>query len=160
MVAGELIDWAGKRVLITGASGFIGQHLIRRLVEAEARVFAGVAPDEKPERVAGLPAQAQRLIFDLRDAGTVRAAVVEAAPWFVFHLAAVGVTDPVVDPVLALTVNVGGTVHLLEALRDFGACDVETLPVQSTVGDSRRIVGLLLRSDVMRRYREEMLRRR
>ena len=48
--------------------------------------------------------------------------------------------------------------NLLEALRDFGAADVETLPVESSVGDSRKIVGMLLRSDVMRRYREEMLR--
>jgi len=50
--------------------------------------------------------------------------------------------------------------NLLEALRDFGACDVETLPVESRVGGSSQIVGLVLRSDVMRRYREEMLRRR
>jgi len=48
--------------------------------------------------------------------------------------------------------------NLLEALRDFGACDIETLPVKAGQGESRRVVGLLLRSDVMRRYREEMLR--
>jgi CIC family chloride channel protein len=48
--------------------------------------------------------------------------------------------------------------NLLEALRDFGACDIESLPVEYGRGSSRRIVGLLLRSDVMRRYREEMLR--
>jgi CIC family chloride channel protein len=50
--------------------------------------------------------------------------------------------------------------NLLEALRDFGARDVETLPVETGEGDARRLVGLLLRSDVMRRYRVEMLRRR
>ena len=50
--------------------------------------------------------------------------------------------------------------NLLEALRDFGASDIETLPVESKVGGTRRVVGLLLRSDVMRRYREEMLRKR
>ena len=50
--------------------------------------------------------------------------------------------------------------NLLEALRDFGASDIETLPVESSVGGTRRVVGLLLRSDVMRRYREEMLRKR
>ena len=48
--------------------------------------------------------------------------------------------------------------NLLEALRDFGACDIETLPVESGTGESRRVVGILLRSDVMRRYREELLR--
>ena len=50
--------------------------------------------------------------------------------------------------------------NLLEALRDFGAFDIESLPVEAGEGESRHVVGLLLRSDVMRRYREEMLRRR
>lgn len=50
--------------------------------------------------------------------------------------------------------------NLLEALRDFGARDVETLPVEAGTGSNRQLVGLLLRSDVMRRYRVEMLRRR
>ena len=50
--------------------------------------------------------------------------------------------------------------NLLEALRDFGACDIETLPVEAGHGESRRVVGLLLRSDIMRCYREEMLRKR
>ena len=40
------------------------------------------------------------------------------------------------------------------------AFDIESLPVEAGEGKSRRVVGLLLRSDVMRRYREEMLRRR
>jgi UDP-glucose 4-epimerase len=112
-----LADWAGRRVLITGATGFIGQRLVRRLVEAKARVYAGVAPDEAPERVAGLPAQVQRLVFDLREAGAVQTAVVKVVPQTVFHLAAVGVTAPGVDPSLALAVNAGGTIHLLKALQ-------------------------------------------
>jgi CIC family chloride channel protein len=48
--------------------------------------------------------------------------------------------------------------NLLEALRDFGVSDVETLPVLEGSGESRRLIGLLLRADAMRRYREEMLR--
>lgn len=49
--------------------------------------------------------------------------------------------------------------NLIEAMRDFGARDVETLPVEIGVGENRQLVGLLLRTDVMRRYRQEMLRR-
>jgi nucleoside-diphosphate-sugar epimerase len=63
-----------------------------------------------------LPVQARRLAFDLRDAEAVQSTVVEAAPQVIFHLAAVGTTDPGVDPELALAVNAGGTLHLLNAL--------------------------------------------
>jgi len=83
---------------------------------AGAQVYAGVAPDERPERVAALPVQVHRLTFDMRVAGAVRAAVAEAAPQVIFHLAAVGATDPGVDPDLALAVNAGGALHLLEAV--------------------------------------------
>ncbi|TWT86177.1 H(+)/Cl(-) exchange transporter ClcA [Pseudobythopirellula maris] len=50
--------------------------------------------------------------------------------------------------------------NLLEAMRDFGARDVETLPVEVGQGENRRLVGLLLRADVIRRYRQELLTRR
>jgi UDP-glucose 4-epimerase len=104
-------------VLVTGAAGFIGLRLVQRLVESGAQVWAGLAPDEAQERVAALPAPVERSVFDLRGARAVRAATKDAAPQIVFHLAAVGVTDPGIDPALALAVNAGGTVHLLEALK-------------------------------------------
>jgi UDP-glucose 4-epimerase len=132
----KLVDWAGQRALVTGAAGFVGQHLVRRLVEVGAQVYAGVAPDEQPERVARLPMQVHRLTFDLRDAEAVHAAVVEATPQVVFHLAAVGATDPGVDPHLALAVNVGGALHLLEALRERAS---ECGPASGR-GDVRRVV--------------------
>jgi CIC family chloride channel protein len=57
-------------------------------------------------------------------------------------------------------ISVDPNENLLEALRDFGVSDVETLPVEEGTGDNRRLIGLLLRSDAMRRYREEMLQPR
>lgn len=48
--------------------------------------------------------------------------------------------------------------NLLEALRDFSRHDIETLPVEEGEGEDRRLIGLLLREDVMRCYREEMRR--
>ncbi|HDQ72642.1 MAG TPA: SDR family NAD(P)-dependent oxidoreductase [Chloroflexi bacterium] len=106
-----------QRVLVTGAAGFIGQHLVRRLLEDGAQVWAGIAPAEAPERVAQLPADVRQISFDVRDTDAVRSAVADVDPQIVFHLAAVGVTDTGVDPQLALIVNAGGAVNVLAALR-------------------------------------------
>ena len=62
------------------------------------------------------------------------------------------------DLVLRTSISLDPNENLLEALRDFGASDVETLPVEQVTGKSRRLIGLLLRADAMRRYRQEMLR--
>ncbi|MFP6757442.1 MAG: chloride channel protein, partial [Alphaproteobacteria bacterium] len=62
------------------------------------------------------------------------------------------------DVALMSPIAVSPDANLLEALRDFGTRDIDTLPVESRRGERRQLVGLLLRSDVMRRYREEMLR--
>ena len=64
------------------------------------------------------------------------------------------------DIALTAPIAVSPDANLLEALRDFGTRDVETLPVQTEHNGERQLVGLLLRTDVMRRYREEMLSHR
>lgn len=63
------------------------------------------------------------------------------------------------DIAMRSPISVSPWENLIEALRDFGTRDVETLPVEVGKGENRRLIGLLLRSDVMRRYREEVLAR-
>lgn len=109
--------WGHRRVLITGATGFIGSLLAWRLAEAGAALWVGVFPGEAPERVAALPSGATRVSIEMQDAASVRQALEAAAPEVVLHLAAVGVSDRGVDPELALAVNAGGAVHLLQGLR-------------------------------------------
>jgi nucleoside-diphosphate-sugar epimerase len=86
------------------------------LVQEGAEVWAGVYPHEVPERIASLPVSVKHVPLDVEDAESVQAAVGSAHFDIVFHLAAVGVADPGVDPSLALAVNTGGTVLLLKAL--------------------------------------------
>ena len=103
-----------QNYLITGGAGFIGVNLIRRLLTAEkarVRILDNLSVG-KAENLAGLPVEL--IIGDIRDAPAVRRAM--AGTDFVVHLAAsTGVVDSVTDPLENMSVNVGGTLNLLQA---------------------------------------------
>ncbi len=61
------------------------------------------------------------------------------------------------DIAMRSPLSVSPAENLIEALRDFGTQDVETLPVEVGIGPNRRLIGLLQRNDIMRRYRQEIL---
>ena len=113
-----LTDWNGRRVLVTGATGFIGRRLAHRLADAGAELWVTVYPEDPPESTNVLPRLARQIPLSLQDAPVVRDAVVQVAPEILFHLAAVGVTQPTIDAVTAAKVNLLGVIHLLEALRE------------------------------------------
>lgn len=150
--------WRQKRVLITGATGFIGRYLVRRLVDMGAEVYAGSPPSDEngPAHVAKLGAAPymepnaastpehtpHSVTFDVRDAKAVRSVVNDVAPDIVFHLAAVGVTKPNVDPMLALTVNAGGAINLLESLTRHGVDRIVLVGTSYEYGISGTATGL------------------
>ena len=115
------MDWRGKRVLITGHTGFKGSWLCEMLL-AKGACVAGLAL--KPEGSVALFDQlalADRMdhaIVDLRDSGAVAARIDQVAPEVVFHLGAQSLVQRSYrTPVETWATNVMGTVHLLEALR-------------------------------------------
>ncbi|MCC6731504.1 MAG: NAD-dependent epimerase/dehydratase family protein [Chthonomonadales bacterium] len=110
-----------RSVLVSGGAGFIGSHLVHRLVREGARVR--VLDNLSTGSVANLSGLESRLDLqegDIRNAVACRNACrgVEA----VFHLAAfISVPGSVKDPVTADAVNIGGTLNMLLAARDAGA---------------------------------------
>jgi len=100
-------------VLITGAGGFVGGHLAEACLAAGDEVVALSRSAE--ERT---PAGAHAMALDLADRDATRAAVRDAAPTVVFHLAArASVAESWERPDEALSANVATTLSLLEAVR-------------------------------------------
>jgi UDP-glucose 4-epimerase len=112
--------WSGRRVLVTGGTGFLGQHLTRRLVGLGAQVTVALIEGAGPEETAVLPAEADRRDGDVRYYGQMRRLVKAVSPDYVFHLAAVGATEPFIAIESALRVNVHGTLNLLRAVQHQG----------------------------------------
>ncbi len=125
------VNWEEKRVLITGAGGFIGSHLTERLIELGASVGAFVRYNSRadwgllPKEIL---AQVDIIPGDFRDLDAVRAAV-EGVD-YVFHLGAlIAIPYSYVHPAEVVESNVLGTMNILLAARD---ADVERVIHTST----------------------------
>ena len=112
--------WSGKRVFLTGHTGFKGGWLALWLTRQGAEVTGyALAPETSPSlhSLTGESATATSVIADIRDPLRLQQAMKACAPDVVFHLAA----QPLVrrsytNPVETYSTNVMGTVHLLEAV--------------------------------------------
>jgi NAD dependent epimerase/dehydratase len=119
------MKWEGKPVLVTGGGGFIGSHLVERLVELGARVRALVRYNSRNDwgLLELLPASIKEnleiVAGDITDPfGTGRAV---AGCELVFHLAAlIAIPYSNIAPAQFVAVNCAGTLNLLEAARQHG----------------------------------------
>ena len=123
--------YRGKRVFITGHTGFKGSWLCRILVGAGAIVtgYALSAPTQPNLfKLAGLEGRMTSVIGDIRDRDKLKAAFDAARPEIVLHLAAQPIVrDSYRDPAYTYETNVMGTVNILECVR------LAQVPVRSVV---------------------------
>lgn len=114
--------WRGRRVLLTGHTGFKGSWAALWLTRMDATVHGlSLAPESDPNPFDTLADQSaiSSRIGDIRDPEIVRAAVAEAKPEIVIHMAAQAlVRRSYREPAETFETNVTGTVNLLNALRD------------------------------------------
>lgn len=135
----------GKAVLVTGAAGFIGSHLVERLVRDGHRVRAFARYNGRDERghLDELPADVQAALEvhrgDLKDPEAVRAAV--AGREWVFHLGAlIAIPYSYQNPYDVVQVNVNGTAHVLDACRASDTLERVVLTSTSEVyGTAQRV---------------------
>jgi nucleoside-diphosphate-sugar epimerase len=113
-----------KRILLTGAAGFVGANLARRLLRDGHEVHVLVSPGHRTWRLGDVLDDVRRHQADLRDADAVTRVVAIVRPEWVFHLATHGAYSWQTDVRSIVETNVLGTVHLVEACLKSG---VETL---------------------------------
>ncbi len=117
----DLEFYKGKKVLITGHTGFKGSWMCKILIGAGAEVTGySLEPPTNPSVFdeAGIAAEINHVVGDIRDREKLMKLFVEVQPEIVFHLAA----QPIVresykDPVGTYETNVMGTVNICEAVR-------------------------------------------
>ena len=116
------MQWKGRKVLVTGAGGFIGSHLCERLLHEGAEVRAFVRYNSRND--PGLLCYLDRRLFssldlqpgDLRDSGAVQRAVHGVD--VIFHLGAlIGIPYSYRNPREVVDTNIMGTLNVLEAAR-------------------------------------------
>ena len=119
------MEWQGRRVLITGHTGFKGAWLSLWLAKLGAEVTGlALAPQTEPSLfvaagvASGLGSGLRSIVGDIRDPTVVHDAFREAQPEVVFHMAAQALVRPsYADPIGTYATNVMGTAHVLDAVR-------------------------------------------
>lgn len=135
------MNWKGRKVLVTGAGGFIGSHLVSRLLDEGADVRAMVRYNSRnsPGQLADIGASRGRLDIlagDIRDSRFVGNAL--SGRDVVFHLAAlIGIPYSYVAPSSYVDTNILGTLNVLEAARNAGTRRLVCTSTSEVYGSAR-----------------------
>ena len=136
-------NWRNARVVVTGAGGFIGSHLVERLLELDADVTAFVRYNSRNDRgVLDLIGERRRALHivsgEIRELETVRRLVKDSD--VVFHLAAlVGIPYSYVHPNEVVEVNTIGTLNVLTAAKDAGTKKVVVTSTSEVYGSALHV---------------------
>src|SRR5512146_2535383 len=104
-----------RRVLMTGATGFVGANLCRRLLSEGHEVHCLVRPGYTAWRIAEIRQDIRLHYADLDDVEALQAAVAGVRPEWVFHLATFGAYSWQTDVQRIVQTNLLATVNLVEA---------------------------------------------
>ena len=136
------MDWSHYRALVTGAGGFIGSHLVERLVQlgADTRALVRYGSSGSWGWIDSSAAKDEIQVFvgDIRDPDSLRRAFQGVD--IVFHLAAlIGIPYSYYAPLSYMRVNAEGTLHVLQSALDAGAKLVVHTSTSEVYGTARYV---------------------
>jgi GDP-4-dehydro-6-deoxy-D-mannose reductase len=130
-----------KKILITGASGFVGSHLIDHLLDNDDSLIYGTYRSESPK------AKSDRLTFlkvDFQNKSEVDAALEQVQPDWIFHLAAQSnVPQSIKDPISTFHANIDSQLNLFLSLKE-----KELLQTKILVVTSAEVYGFIRPEDL------------
>jgi len=138
------MQWSDEHVLVTGAGGFIGSHLVEALIHRGAKVRAFVHYNSRGD--AGLLKLVPRSILDqveiiagdIRDPQAIRSAVTGCST--VFHLGAlISIPYSYVHPIEVTETNVIGTLNVLTACKELGVGKLVHTSTSEVYGTARQV---------------------
>lgn len=115
-------QFRNSNILVSGANGFIGSHIIKRMVKEGAQVSIIVRESSDLWRIVEQLPYINAIKGDMKDEEIVQKAVIVSKPDYVFHMAAYGVDFRQQDYAEAAKSNILGTINLLNAIRKTGGC--------------------------------------
>ena len=108
-------DLSGKTIFLTGATGFIGSHLLKRLIKEGCNVHISIRKNSSLWRIEDFKDDFVSHKIDLNDFEAVRSLIKQIKPDVIFHLAAYGVDYRQQDIHQTIDVNINASVNLFEA---------------------------------------------
>ncbi|HVV27173.1 MAG TPA: CDP-glucose 4,6-dehydratase [Rhizomicrobium sp.] len=145
--------WSGRRVFLTGHTGFKGAWMSLWLQRLGAIVHGyALAPPTQPSLfdIADVASGMEHEIGDIRDPARLTAAIRAFAPSVVFHLAAQPIVrESYAVPVETYSTNVMGTVHLLEAIRQTPGVEATVIVTSDKCYENRETIWPYRETDAM-----------
>jgi len=128
-------NWQNRRVLVTGGAGFIGSHLVERLVDSGAEVtIVDNLRSGRWENISRVSAKVRAIESDVRNTFEIEKVVADAKPETLIHLAAnASVPESVKNPEYDFQTNCLGTFNILNAIRGLGGCEKAIILSSGTV---------------------------
>lgn len=133
-------NFKNKKVLITGSNGFIGSHMVERMVKEGAQVSVIVRDSSDLWRLDDVQKDLDIYRTDLRNSELVSKSVMQIKPDFIFHIGAYGVDGRQNDFFVAAHSNIIGTMNLIHSLKDIGCKKFINIGTCMEYGNTQEVI--------------------